>query len=66
MDRERLAAGRKLAESPEDPVDRADRKSRREAEGQGPTGSSLEAYGNHEMWRRILAAHVQPLADAAD
>jgi hypothetical protein len=23
-------------------------------------------YGNRETWRRILAAHVQPLADAAD
>jgi hypothetical protein len=28
--------------------------------------SGSDGYGNRETWRRILAAHVQPLADAAD
>jgi hypothetical protein len=66
MDRERLTERRQLAESAEDPVDRADRRNRIEAERQGSCGLAPEGYDHHEMWRRILAAHIQPLAGAAD
>ena len=32
----------------------------------GPGFWSSDGYGNRETWRRILAAHVQILVDAAD
>jgi hypothetical protein len=28
--------------------------------------SPIDDHVNRETWRRILAAHIQPLADAAD
>jgi hypothetical protein len=61
---ERLILRRPLAAA-EDPAARAVGSSPpAPRSGTGPVRS--DDYGNRETWRRILAAHIQPLADAAD
>jgi hypothetical protein len=55
-----------LIESCEDRVDRADLEAQMQSEWWGSYCSPLEGYENHEVWRRILTAHMQPLPEAAD
>jgi hypothetical protein len=56
---------RPLAASAGDPAARAtDGPRPAPRSGSGPLQS--DGYGNRETWRRILAAHVQPLPGAAD
>jgi hypothetical protein len=66
MDLERLAERQKLVENTEGPVDCADPVSQMKAEWSGSWVSPIDDHVNRETWRRILAAHIQPLADAAD
>jgi hypothetical protein len=37
-----------------------------EAEWRGSCASPIDDYVSRETWRRVLAAHIQPLPDAAD
>lgn len=66
MHPERLAEWLKLVEHTEDPLDRADLGSQMAAEWWGSYGSPIDDFVSREMWQRVLAAHVQPLPDAAD
>lgn len=50
----------------EDPADRDDLAAQTQSERCGTWNSPLHGYENREMWRRILAACIQPLPDAAD
>jgi hypothetical protein len=50
----------------EQPADRADPAAQTQSERCGTRNAPLHGYENREMWRRILAACSQPLADAAD
>ena len=66
MSPERLAECRELVENTEDPVDRADLQAQLDAEWWGFSGSPIDDYVSRDTWRLVLAAHIQPLPDAAD
>lgn len=65
MQTERLAHWRQLEESVLN-LDRADLEAQRQSECWGSYRSPIDDFQNLEIWRRVLAAHTQPLADAAD
>jgi hypothetical protein len=63
---ERLVTWRQLVEHAEDPFDRADQEMMMRAECSGAWISPLADCEDRDMWRRVLAASVQPLPAAAD
>jgi hypothetical protein len=66
MSPQRLAEYRELVENTEDLVNRADLQAQLDVEWWGSSGSSTDDYVSRDMWQLVLAAHGQPLADAAD
>jgi hypothetical protein len=66
MHPDRLAEWQEPIENCEDPADRADPAAQTQSERCGTWNAPLDDYEDREMWRRILAACIQPLPDAAD
>ena len=66
MDCRRLAEWRELAENTEDPADRSDLESPMLREVHGSYISAEDGSQSVEMWRRVLAASIQPPPSAVE